>query len=95
MRTFLPTLLLAILYVTMTANTACHARTPCHVSTSPHAYQAPHAGHVYLVPAPMHGGFATPAAKPAYAYGWFGVKTRSHKSVHHGYYHNYTQWSHR
>jgi hypothetical protein len=34
------------------------------------------------------------AVKPqAYAYGWFGVKSRSHWRRHEGYYSNYIQWS--
>jgi len=30
-----------------------------------------------------------------YAYGWFGVKRRRHRTISHGYYGNYTQWTFR
>jgi hypothetical protein len=33
------------------------------------------------------------ARASGYAYGFFGVRERSHASRHFGYYRNYTQWS--
>ena len=85
----------AIIIALLLVNVA-QARQRC-LSHSHGAYMEhpSHAGHVYLVPTPAHGGYATPVAKPAYAYGWFGVRPRCHKGVHHGHYHNYTQWSYR
>ena len=96
MRAFTLHLTIALFVIAFAGVSACDARPRCaHHHVGPrHAYPS-HAGHVYLVPAPMHSGYASPAAKPAYAYGWFGVKPRRHKGVHHGYYNNYTQWSYR
>jgi hypothetical protein len=55
----------------------------------PPAYTMHNSGQVYLLPYPVPAaqGMSLPAT--TYAYGWFGVVPRCHKSCHYGYYNNY------
>ncbi len=85
---------LAILWATSDASAHGFAPGNCHGHSASHSGPH-HAGHVYVIPQPVHGGYLTPSPKPSFAYGWFGVKPRRHKGVHYGYYNNYTQWSNR
>lgn len=61
--------------------------------TGGHAQMLP--GHIYVFPHATHGAHVQPAPTTTYSYGWFGVRRRRHKRVHHGYYNNRLQWSHR
>jgi len=47
------------------------------------------------MPQSGYGAYGLPAAKRAYAYGWFGARRRWHKGVHYGYHGRHTQWSFR
>ena len=38
-------------------------------------------------------GYGFGVSTPTYAYGWFGVRRRSHGAQHSGYYQDYNQWS--
>ena len=85
---------LAMLLLPLAGENTCQANGRGHFAPiHQHGAYVPQAGHVYLVPVPASGGYAVPSAKRTYAYGWFGVKPRRHKSVHHGYYNHRTDWS--
>lgn len=57
----------------------------------PAAYMQHNSGQVYLLPYPVPAARGVSLPAPTYAYGWFGVVPRCHKSYHHGYYNNYCQ----
>jgi hypothetical protein len=55
-----------------------------------------HAPPAYLLPQPVHGGQGWRAPSQTYAYGWFGAtRATCRKTVSHGYYNTYKQWSFR
>jgi hypothetical protein len=61
----------------------------------PAAYTMHSSGHVYILPHPVPAAHGVAAPAPTYAYGWFGVVPRCHKSWHYGYYNNYHQHAER
>lgn len=50
---------------------------------------------VYVIRYVHGGGYPVCAPATGYAYGWFGVPRRRHRSTHYGHYNNFTQHSHR
>ena len=61
----------------------------------PSAYTMHNSGQVYLLPYPVPAAQGVSLPATTYAYGWFGVVPRCHKSHHYGYYNNYFQCSER
>ncbi len=61
----------------------------------PAAYMMPTSGQVYIMPYPVPAAQGIGAPAPTYAYGWFGVVPRCHKSHHYGYYNNFYQCTER